>query len=119
MFTIVITRAPGFTALYGLSMLTTGHYAKMRKHFGSHPTAGIAGESMLVDYDGTLTLDELANGIMVSHGEQETVIETWEVAHPSAIWSISRRKSDTTGPSRRAASRSHHAVAGSVFRPGV
>ncbi len=76
-----------FRGANGISLLTTGHYAKMREHFGGHLTDGISGESMLLHCDGVMTLDALANGIVIGEGKDAVAIDTWEVAHPCTPFS--------------------------------
>jgi hypothetical protein len=49
----------------GISLLTTGHYARMRERFGPHVHDGIAAESVLVERPGWLDLEELAHGVKV------------------------------------------------------
>lgn len=72
----------------GVSIGFTGHYAAMRERFGEHLVDGIAGESILVDYDGIVSLDDLANGIVVTSDDGRIVeIGTWAVAHPCAPFS--------------------------------
>jgi hypothetical protein len=72
----------------GISLGFTTHYALMRDRFGEHLVEGIAGESMLVETGGTVSLDDLAHGIVIV-GEDGRRIEigTWEVAHPCAPYS--------------------------------
>lgn len=72
----------------GVSMGFTGHYARMRERFGEHLVDGIAGESILVENAGLVSLADLTNGIVLT-GTDERVIEidTWDVAHPCAPFS--------------------------------
>jgi hypothetical protein len=49
----------------GISLLTTGHYARMRERFGAHVQDGIAAESVLVERPGWLDLRDLAHGVAV------------------------------------------------------
>lgn len=71
----------------GISLLFTAHYGKMRERFGEHLFDGIAGESVLVDHDGILSLDDLAGGILIGEGDGAIAINTWDVAHPCAPFS--------------------------------
>ena len=50
----------------GLSILTTGHYARLREQFGDHVTDGIAGENVLFERAGWLDVADLDNGILVT-----------------------------------------------------
>lgn len=91
-----------FRGTNGISLLTTGHYAKMRGRFGDHLSDGIAAESILVAYDGILTLDDLVNGVVIGHGEQAVVIDTWDIAHPCTPFSrFALRFPDDQKPDRR------------------
>jgi hypothetical protein len=76
-----------FRATNGISLLTSGHYAKMREQFGDHIVDGIAGESILIDFDGVLTLDDLAHGVVIGEGDRAVAIRSWSVAHPCAPFS--------------------------------
>jgi hypothetical protein len=76
-----------FRGANGISLLTTGHYAKMREHFGDHLTDGIASESVLVQCDSVMTLDDFVHGIVIGEGEDAVAIDTWEVAHPCTPFS--------------------------------
>lgn len=72
----------------GVSIGFTGHYARMRERFGEHLVDGIAGESILVAHEGTVSLDDLANGIVIASGDGRIVeIDAWDVAHPCAPFS--------------------------------
>lgn len=71
----------------GVSLLFTAHYGKMRERFGDHLIDGIAGESVLVDHDDTVSLEDLSSGIVVGEGEAAIEIKTWEVARPCAPFS--------------------------------
>lgn len=91
-----------FRGANGISLLTTGHYAKMRERFGGHLTDGIAGESLLVQCDGVMTLDALANGIVIGEGEDAVSVETWEMAHPCTPFSrFALQFPDDQKPDRR------------------
>ena len=71
----------------GVSVLFTGHYESMRNRFGDHLTDGIAGETILVEHDGTVTIDDISAGIVIRGGNREITIGPWEVAHPCAPFS--------------------------------
>jgi hypothetical protein len=68
----------------GVSIGFTSHYAAMRARFGDHLTDGIAGESILVASDAPVTLDDLANGIVIGEGTDAVTIDEWVVAAPCA-----------------------------------
>ena len=76
-----------FRGANGISFLTTGHYAKMRDRFGPHLVDGIAGESMLVESDTVLELEDLAHGIVIGDSDEPISIPQWSVAHPCAPFS--------------------------------
>jgi hypothetical protein len=76
-----------FRGTNGISLLTTGHYAKMREQFGNHLADGIAGESILIDCDRVLLLEDLAQGIVIGDGAGAVQIGPWSVAHPCAPFS--------------------------------
>ncbi|HWV23567.1 MAG TPA: hypothetical protein VNZ58_05215 [Thermomicrobiales bacterium] len=91
-----------FRGINGISFLTTGHYAKMRARFGDHLADGIAAESLLVDSDRILTLDDLARGIAIGGGNDPIVIHEWSVAHPCIPFSrFATRFPDDAKPDRR------------------
>lgn len=91
-----------FRGINGISFLAIGHYAKMREHFGEHLTDGIAGESVLVDYDGIMTLEDLAGGLVIGTGDQAVELHIWSVAHPCAPFSrFATRLPDDAKPDRR------------------
>jgi len=91
-----------FRGINGISFLATSHYAKMREQFGDHLVDGIAGESVLVDYDDILTLEDLAGGIVIGSATQPVEVHTWSVAHPCAPFSrFATRFPDDAKPDRR------------------
>jgi hypothetical protein len=54
----------------GISVLTTGHYERMRAEFGPHLVDGVAAENVLLDRAGWLDLEDLVAGIVVvAHGQ--------------------------------------------------
>ena len=71
----------------GVSVLFTGHYASMRNRFGEHVTDGIAGETILVEHDGTVTIDDIRAGIVILGDGSEIAIGPWEIAHACAPFS--------------------------------
>jgi hypothetical protein len=56
----------------GLSLLPRAHYERMRAAYGPHLVDGSAGESLLLDTDGPLVLDNLAGDL-----ELETADGSW------------------------------------------
>lgn len=71
-----------FRGSNGISLLTTGHYTKMREQFGGHVVDGIAAESVLVDCDRVLTLADLSQGVVIGEGDDAIEIQSWVIAHP-------------------------------------
>ena len=55
-----------------ISMGFTGHYAAMRSQLSDHLTDGIAGENIIVQYDGILTPEQLGKEVFIEtqHGER-------------------------------------------------
>jgi hypothetical protein len=49
----------------GISVGLTGHYKRMRERFGDHLVEGIAGESILVQADRTITEGEIEHGVVI------------------------------------------------------
>lgn len=93
-----------FRGTNGISLLTSGHYGKMRGHFGNHLSDGIAGESILVACERILTMDDLARGIVIGDGDGERSVEIgpWSVAHPCAPFSrFAVQFPDDARPDRR------------------
>ncbi len=91
-----------FRGTNGISLLTTAHYAKMRDRFGAHLVDGIAGESVLVESENVLELDDLAHGIVIGEGDDAISIQQWAVAHPCAPFSrFATRFPDNARPDRR------------------
>ncbi len=65
-----------------------GTMCECADRFGAHLVDGIAGESILVDHEGIVSLNDLANGIVVMSDDGRIVeIDAWEVAHPCAPFS--------------------------------
>lgn len=91
-----------FRGSNGISLLTTGHYAKMRARFGDHLADGLAAESILVDSERILTLDDLARGIAIGDGDDPIVLRSWSVAHPCVPFSrFASQFTDDAKPDRR------------------
>jgi len=68
----------------GVSIGFTSHYRRMRERFGAHLTDGIAGENILVACEDTVTMDDLADGIVIGEGDGAVIIDEWVVAAPCA-----------------------------------
>ena len=71
-----------FTGDNGISIGFTGHYATMRTRFGDHMTDGIAGENIIIERDGIVSLDMLGKGIVIVGDQGEVHIGPWVVLHP-------------------------------------
>ena len=71
-----------------LSVVFAGHYEQMQQEFGNHLVPGIAGENILVDHAGRLTLDDVQAGLAIK-GADGCLVEfgTVSVAHPCAEFS--------------------------------
>lgn len=71
-----------------LSVGFTGHYEIMQQEFGAHLVPGIAGENILVEHPGRLTLEDVERGLAIrtSDGEIQE-FGTVSVAHPCVEFS--------------------------------
>lgn len=71
-----------------ISLGFTGHYAAIRARYGEHVSDGIAGENILVESAGMVTLDDIAGGVLI-FGEDGRRVELEEVrvAHPCVEFS--------------------------------
>jgi hypothetical protein len=65
----------------GLSLGVLGHYTRLRERFGDHVVDGIAGENVLIDHPGRLTLEDLEGGVRVL-SEEPVVLAPVVVAEP-------------------------------------
>ncbi|HEX2282693.1 MAG TPA: hypothetical protein VHG52_13125 [Thermomicrobiales bacterium] len=71
-----------------LSVGFTGHYELMRGRFGSHLVDGIAGENILVEHSGKLTLADVERGLVVERPDGQRIeFGTVSVAHPCVEFS--------------------------------
>lgn len=70
----------------GISLGVTAHYAWMRERYGDHLVEGVAGENLVVDHPGRLTLEDLEDGVRVL-GEEEVVLGPVAVAEPCVEFS--------------------------------
>jgi hypothetical protein len=67
----------------GISVNFTGHYRRMQERFGPHLAFGRAGENILVEYEGTASLAELAGGLLVEDARGELArLDGARVAEP-------------------------------------
>ena len=71
----------------GISVMFTSHYAAMRERYGDHLTDGIAGESMLVEFDEMVGLDDIRSGLVVIGEDRRIEVGPWDIAHPCAPFS--------------------------------
>jgi len=72
----------------GVSIGFTSHYARMRDRFGPHLTDGIAAESILVETDAVLPLDNVSAGfVIVTRSGEQIALDAVEVAEPCAPFS--------------------------------
>lgn len=74
--------ASKFTGDNAVSMGFTGHYEEMRGRFGDHMTDGIAGENIIVECDGRITIDMIENGIVIVGEQGEIKIAPWVILNP-------------------------------------
>ena len=74
---------------HGVSIGFTSHYLRMRGRFGERVWDGVAGENILVQTDGTWTLEDLAPGVGITSAVSgETLWLTGlAVAHPCKSYS--------------------------------
>lgn len=85
-----------------ISLMLSGHYAKIREKFGDHMVDGIAGENVLVDFDEIMTIDDLASGIVIGDDDRQLPIEAWRIATPCAPFSrLAAKVSLDEKPDRR------------------
>jgi len=69
---------------HGVSIGFTSHYALMQQRFGDRIVPGCAGENVLVDSQGRLTLDDLDGGVgfLGPDGRELVRLDVLQVAHP-------------------------------------
>lgn len=71
-----------------LSVVFTGHYEILRERYGQHMCHGIAGESILVEYDNRLELSDVERGLAIEGGDGRRIeFGTVSVAHPCVEFS--------------------------------
>jgi len=70
--------------LHGVSLGFTSHYQAMRERFGPRVEDGCAGENILAETHGRLTLEDLRNGVgvMGPDGTAHVRLRVLQVAHP-------------------------------------
>jgi MOSC domain-containing protein len=70
--------------LHGVSVGFTSHYDLMRDRFGERITPGCAGENIIAQSRGRITLDMLQRGIAVvgADGAERVRLRVLQVAHP-------------------------------------
>jgi hypothetical protein len=71
----------------GVSLNATGHYTLMRDRLGERITEGVAGENILIAYDGVLTEGDLAGGLAVETRDGLAFIDDIIVATPCVEFS--------------------------------
>src|SRR5881296_2138472 len=69
---------------HGVSVGFSSHYAAMRERFGPRMQIGCAGENIVVETDGRLTLDDLRAGLAIRapDGAERARLQVLDVAHP-------------------------------------
>jgi hypothetical protein len=81
---------------HGISIGFTGHYDAMRDRFGQRLALGCAGENIIVETPGRLTLDALRGGVAVLSAARDEVVRLMvlDVAHPCRPftgWALGQR----------------------------
>lgn len=71
-----------WTAKNGTCILFTRHYELMRARFGDHIVDGIAGESILVESDRQITVEDLRHGLTIQTAEGMALLHDLVVAPP-------------------------------------
>ena len=69
---------------HGVSLGFTSHYDLMQRRFGDRIVPGCAGENILVETTGRITLDALGGGVAVraADGGEQVRLDVLQVAHP-------------------------------------
>lgn len=70
-----------------LSIGFSGHYELMRDRYGERITDGIAGENIIIAYDGRIFVDELAAGLSIATADGPVIVERVIVATPCVEFS--------------------------------
>ena len=70
--------------LHGISVGFTGHYDAMRERFGERISAGCAGENMIAQNTGRISLNQIAGGLAIlgPDGSEKLRFDVLKVAHP-------------------------------------
>lgn len=70
--------------LHAISVGFTGHYRAMQARYGDHMVVGCAGENIIVESGGRMTLDEVAAGFVVLSpgGAERLRLGRVDIAHP-------------------------------------
>jgi hypothetical protein len=69
----------------GLSLLPRRHYDALRARYAPHLVDGVAGESLLLDTDGTWTEDDLAGELQLETVDRGTLVLTAAMAAPPCV----------------------------------
>ena len=82
--------------VHGISVGFTGHYAAMRDRFGERIVPGCAGENLIAETAGRLSLEQLTRGLAVlaPDGSEQLRLAVLQVAHPCRPftgWALGRR----------------------------
>jgi hypothetical protein len=70
--------------LHAISVGFTGHYDEMRERFGARIVPGCAGENLIAETAGRVTLERIAGGlaIVAPDGTERLRFDVLKVAHP-------------------------------------
>ncbi len=70
-----------------LSFVFTSHYAAMQTRFGGHLPIGSAGESILIETEEVISLDQVARGVVIETKDGRVVLGNVIVARPCSPFS--------------------------------
>lgn len=70
-----------------LSFVFTSHYAAMQARFGGHLPIGCAGESILIETDEVISLDQVAMGVVIETKTGRVSLRNVIVARPCSSFS--------------------------------
>jgi hypothetical protein len=70
-----------------LSFVFTSHYAAMQARFGGHLSIGCAGESILIETEEMISLDQVAQGVVIETGRGSARLGKVIVARPCSPFS--------------------------------
>jgi len=70
--------------VHGVSLGFTSHYALMHERFGERITLGCAGENIIVETTGRITVEDLDAGValLAPDGRELVRLDVLQVAHP-------------------------------------